>query len=976
MKDDEKVKKCLVVLSGIIVRFLERCKKTSIVFIDGIDNADAYTKQLNQSLFESSCKLIFIGSMERSESTIQEIYGGADHSPFQTIFGCSDCSRCKEIHLHYLNKWSVMDVFKSSLKDISEEDQELLDSPLIVDKVHQLCKGIPRFAVELAQAVNLKWMSSLGSLSPVKGDRRDYFETLLQDIPSSKIEELICYRFDHLTYEGQMLLKIASVAGFDNYSFSQNLIETLILSFSRSLPIGGGSEEINVPTSVGNIQDINKMFQGEVFEQILETLIEDNYLEEVSAEMGDVSSLDTELYRFVNRDEQMIINGLMLEDQKMRTHHEVAQYYETRLGGDVTTDEEWSNSAFSSDFSMLPSLNWQMLHITALHYDMAEAPIKAMVHYFDSGSELARLGVRDRAHGSLLSSYLMLEKRMHQVSELDIPQINEGDQKRWRLSKLMVEKIGSKELPLSMQKLTPKHLEIMFASDIDSFVKCITMLTKFGQSVGTIEKEGYKFGSDIYLQAIFLLLLALKDAAFERTKSRMGQLLGLLENSTDVDETQVDNEDGFFIEDLAVSFPAFSGLLTFYRDSPIEVNKEQETTLANLFVAVTKEASEDVHMLRTKCILSHLYLKHGDVTRALEESEDIKRVYEHEQHSLELAKLYGMDWCLICIGTMTSIYIFRGEITAAFDNIRFLEQQLLIIDEFASSTKAMMCQFVSSLYLILLQYRNAKEAANGISQTQYPYFYKPSGILQEGLSTKLWSLYDTNGAISGDECTESAERNDFGVCSILDAEDLYAVNHNRSMLFASIETLSDRGIEAIKAALCVAEIEILEREKESGEILQKQIKYCISGLAYLHQSLQQKDANSEEKRINYMSCLYQKAELLAWHKYLRQKLCAYNLSLPEVLSYGNDESEIHEISSALRECENLSDAHDYPFMLMLVGWRYVEFNVDSSMGERILQKSLQRIKDISIKDYTEAKKCLGFLKDGVDRRNWNGKLEG
>eukprot|EP00957_Ditylum_brightwellii_P019056 1434493-Ditylum_brightwellii.AAC.1 len=86
----------------------------------------------------------------------------------------------------------------------------------------------------------------------------------------------------------------------------------------------------------------------------------------------------------------------------------------------------------------------------------------------------------------------------------------------------------------------------------------------------------------------------------------MGQLLWLLENTTGINETQVDNEDGFLIEDLAVLFPAFLGLLTFHYDSPMEVNKEQETTCANLFVAVTKDASEDVHILCTKCILSHL----------------------------------------------------------------------------------------------------------------------------------------------------------------------------------------------------------------------------------------------------------------------------------------------------------------------------------------------------------------------------------
>ena len=39
--------------------------------------------------------------------------------------------------------------------------------------------------------------------------------------------------------------------------------------------------------------------------------------------------------------------------------------------------------------------------------------MQAMLYYFDSSNELAKLGLRDHSHGSLLSSYLMLEKRIH-----------------------------------------------------------------------------------------------------------------------------------------------------------------------------------------------------------------------------------------------------------------------------------------------------------------------------------------------------------------------------------------------------------------------------------------------------------------------------------------------------------------------------------------------------------------------------------
>jgi class 3 adenylate cyclase len=1007
LKDDQKVTKCLDVLTAVITRYLEHCKKTAIISIHAIDDVDDYSKRLIQRLFNSKCKLIFIGSIKKqqqqetvtSPSFEQEactgvLDGGGGH--FQEIFGCtSDTSTgCKTVHLEYLSKDSIFHLFKWSLRDVEEHDLELLDTPSIVEKVHQVCGGIPRFAVELAHAFNLQWKANLERLPySSKDERRDSLAKVLQEIPAAKIEELICFRVDLLSPETQLLLKVASVAGFAQYSFSQNLLETLVLSLSNTTSSNeklDKEEECRIPMRIGSEQEINKILQGDNFDQHLDSLLEQNFLTEINHDMGDASSMDTELYRFVNENEQLVINGLMLEDQKRRAHFEVAEYYsKTRVeGGEISADDH--ESQFSFELSLFPTLSWQMLHITALHYDLAGAAVQAMLHYYDSGIELARLGVRDRAHGSLLSAYLMLEKRMHDASSLDTAsaKITEEVQQRRRVSKEMLQMIGDKGLPASMQMLTQEHLRFMFSSDIDAFVKCITMLTKFGQSVGTIEKEGYKFGSDIYLQAIYLMLLALKDTSFRNMRSRLIRFLGPLDDSTSNSDCQTThqevNHDGdFCIADLTVSFPAFSGLLTFYRDSPIPVNRKQEAFLANLFVAFTEETNESVHVLRTKCILSHLYLKHGDVKRALHESESIKNAYDHDEHSLQLVKLYGMDWALICIGTMASIYVYRGEISAAFDSIHFLEMQFLRLDEFASSTKAMVKQIVSSTYIIIRQFDKAAAISHGIAKTPYSYFYKPSGILQEGLAKKLQTLYGTDDTLLWREnAISEATLDDCGVLSILSSEDVHVqtINHKRSMLYSSIETLSDRGIEAINAAICVAEIEMLEKEKGIGKLTlaavqrQRQMQYCQSGLAYLEQSLCQKDANSDEKRTNYLSCLYQKAELLLWHGKLQSCLneCDANNDnvhvVPEDDWFQSAGADVDAAALVLRECQELSDVHDYPFMLLLVGMRYVELGVGSrSHGEQTISLALERIeaRNKLAADHTHAVTCLNLLRTGM-----------
>lgn len=73
-----------------------------------------------------------------------------------------------------------------------------------------------------------------------------------------------------------------------------------------------------------------------------------------------------------------------------------------------------------STITTIPSTNWEVFHIIAMHYDLADVPIPAMLHYIESASSLSSLGVRDKAHGRLLSAYLMLEKVLRQASTLDV----------------------------------------------------------------------------------------------------------------------------------------------------------------------------------------------------------------------------------------------------------------------------------------------------------------------------------------------------------------------------------------------------------------------------------------------------------------------------------------------------------------------------------------------------------------------------
>src|SRR5210317_913549 len=105
----------------------------------------------------------------------------------------------------------------------------------------------------------------------------------------------------------------------------------------------------------------------------LDSLVAHKFLDEVNVEMSDLSSMDSVMYRFRNNHEQSVINGLMLNDQKKRTHFEVAVYYASsfRGGGDSLGE----NDSLSTDITTVPATNWALYHVIALHYDLAEVPV-------------------------------------------------------------------------------------------------------------------------------------------------------------------------------------------------------------------------------------------------------------------------------------------------------------------------------------------------------------------------------------------------------------------------------------------------------------------------------------------------------------------------------------------------------------------------------------------------------------------------
>ena len=180
-------------------------------------------------------------------------------------------------------------------------------------------------------------------------------------------------------------------------------------------------------------------------------------------------------------------------------------------------------------------------------------------------------------------------------------------------------------------------------------------------------------------------------------------------------------------------------------------------------------------------------------------------------------------------------------------------------------------------------------------------------------------------------------------------------------------------MEAINAAICMAQIELLEKYRKDArgmdlDLIATEMKYCKAGLVHLEQSLGQKDAGSHEKLTNYLSCLYQKAELLVWRNRLGQKLGAKDdivregaQSDPTVVDDIAQEapsdtksspqlSDIDEAVSSLRECEKICAESGYYLMLLMVGARYTHLNLDVDHGKAVVFRAFEEIRRSKSKD--------------------------
>ncbi len=232
LKDSEKVEKCVEVLCALIIRFLELRQSYGILSIPEMEALDIYSKKLLRQIASSEANLLLICGVDNSffrcdeEVTMDNILA--------SIFGEELDLQVELINLDLLDLNSTFDLFTWSLRrDFTREELDIIHQSEVLDKIFAICGGMPHATTGLANTFCSLFKRKFPDLEGKKTVHLlEFTHTFLDDTPTD-FQEIICYRFDQMKAEEQMLLKICSVAGFGQYSFSQNLLENVVLGISR-----------------------------------------------------------------------------------------------------------------------------------------------------------------------------------------------------------------------------------------------------------------------------------------------------------------------------------------------------------------------------------------------------------------------------------------------------------------------------------------------------------------------------------------------------------------------------------------------------------------------------------------------------------------------------------------------------------------------------------------------------------------------
>lgn len=325
---------------------------------------------------------------------------------FQLYFGAFSKAATNKLVLSMLQQHYPESNEESIHRGVSRKSRSDPLHGSFFDLIYATTNGNPSFAAEIttaavARSANLK-------------DLPASLKEILVSFRSNKLDDMVLYQLDSLSPASQLVLKVASVAGIDDASFSSQMLLELITAFQQSdstintvstteaggeAGAGGGagpSLEFTAQTLTAMLQEI---LTKTTILSVIETSGEkpDSGVAHEATADAEIDSrrhrihAGTELY-FTSPERQAVIYDLMLMKQLHLLHNQVAAYLER-----VAINDRWNctQAAFWNEVGQ--------------HWEKASQWSKALACYYEAAVILDKRGVLMEAKLFSCKAYNMFQ---------------------------------------------------------------------------------------------------------------------------------------------------------------------------------------------------------------------------------------------------------------------------------------------------------------------------------------------------------------------------------------------------------------------------------------------------------------------------------------------------------------------------------------------------------------------------------------
>jgi class 3 adenylate cyclase len=257
-----------------------------------------------------------------------------------------DQKRFLLVELPPLDKESTIKVAKEALADvgIAAADSDLA-------KLYDISGGNPLYTIELTKALQtIHHQSGNDGVNDIKADLNELFNM------NSRVEEVICYRFDKLTSAQQLVLKAAAVAVSNGRNFTGELI---VYMLEENDQFSVNSEQTAAKKTIEEtIQtELDGKSQNEAVDRILLHLVHHHDFIRLASATERKGHSTQRQYMFTIPLEQTSIYKLIIDEQKQYFHERVAQFCRKSSIHHRATDniddriEEWKEEAYHWEYA-------------------------------------------------------------------------------------------------------------------------------------------------------------------------------------------------------------------------------------------------------------------------------------------------------------------------------------------------------------------------------------------------------------------------------------------------------------------------------------------------------------------------------------------------------------------------------------------------------------------------------------------------